>query len=123
MLVDMTANASRPGTRKSGGLEATAPKKTSSTTGTTTVISRLSPRRNVRIKSKRTCASRPRITLLVVQCSRCSGPAGRMASVDLTPDSVRSILGVPLSDQEVGALIEWYEALGRGLAGFPETDL
>ena len=33
MLVDMTASASRPGTRKSGGVDATAPKNTSSTTG------------------------------------------------------------------------------------------
>src|SRR5437588_9443832 len=58
MLVDITASASRPGTRKSGGLAATAPKKTISTTGTTIVIRRLSVRRNVRINSTRIWAAR-----------------------------------------------------------------
>ncbi len=53
MLVDMTASASTPGTRKPGGLAATAPKKISSTTGTTSVMSRFSPRRKVRMSSTR----------------------------------------------------------------------
>src|SRR5438105_1115046 len=60
MLVDITPRASKPGTRKSGGVPATAPKKTSSTTGTTMVMSKLSPRRRLRINSMRSCASSAR---------------------------------------------------------------
>ena len=63
MAVDITARAKRPGTRKSGGLAATAPKKTSSTTGTTSVMSKLSPRLKARMSSTRSWARRPRTYL------------------------------------------------------------
>ena len=53
MLVDITASASKPGTRKSGDVGRTAPKKISSTTGTTSVMSKLSPRRKLRMISTR----------------------------------------------------------------------
>ncbi len=55
MLVDITASARSPGTRKSGGVGATGakPKKISKTTGTTRVMSKLSPRRNVSVISTR----------------------------------------------------------------------
>ena len=53
MLVDITASASKPGTRKSGGVGATDPKKISSTTGTTSVMSKLSGRRRVSVISTR----------------------------------------------------------------------
>ena len=53
MLVDITASASKPGTRKSGGVGATDPKKISRTTGTTSVMSKLSGRRSVSVISTR----------------------------------------------------------------------
>ena len=36
---------------------------------------------------------------------------------------VRQIIGSPLSDAEAGGLAEWYAALSRGVAAFPESDL
>jgi hypothetical protein len=49
---------------------------------------------------------------------------GRIASVtELTPNSVRNIIGVPASEQEIDALIAWYEALARAAAEFPEAEL
>src|SRR5437870_1293441 len=110
MLVDITASASRPGTRKSGGLAATAPKKTISTTGTTIVIRRLSVRRNVRISSTRSCAARAFIA--AHQSDRRRRPeAGRatMGAVDQhLIEHVRRTIGVPLTEDEATALAQWY---------------
>jgi hypothetical protein len=51
-------------------------------------------------------------------------PARQNASVtDLSPDSVRDTIGLPLSDQELGALLDWYTSLSRAIEKFPEAEL
>jgi hypothetical protein len=44
-------------------------------------------------------------------------------SLSLTPDEVRRVVGLELSDQEVAALIEGYASLERNVAAFPAADL
>jgi cytochrome c553 len=36
---------------------------------------------------------------------------------------VRHAVGVDLSEQEVAALADWYAAIARGVAAFPQADL
>jgi cytochrome c553 len=38
-------------------------------------------------------------------------------------EAVRSVVKVELSDQEVVALADWYAAIARGVAAFPQADL
>ena len=38
-------------------------------------------------------------------------------------EAVREVVGVALSEQEAAALVEWYTALARGVANFPQADL
>ena len=42
---------------------------------------------------------------------------------ELSPESVRLILGVDVDDQAVAALVTWYANLSSGVAAFPAADL
>jgi len=38
-------------------------------------------------------------------------------------EAVRQVVGAQLSDREAAALANWYAALARGVADFPQADL
>jgi cytochrome c553 len=38
-------------------------------------------------------------------------------------EAVRQVVGAELSDAEAAALADWYAALARGVAAFPQADL
>jgi hypothetical protein len=42
---------------------------------------------------------------------------------EFTPDEIRQITGLALTDKEAQALADWYAALARGVAAFPEADV
>jgi hypothetical protein len=52
-----------------------------------------------------------------------SGAAEWSQVPDLSPETVRELVGGSLTDPQVAALIEWHAALARALAAFPEADL
>lgn len=111
MLVDITASASRPGTRKSAGLEAIAPKKINKTSGTTMVMSRLSPRRRLRISSMRIWAANALI-------STRKGIVWPMAQ----PEQIKRV--VPrITDEEAHALATWYSSIAAAVGKFPAADM
>lgn len=41
----------------------------------------------------------------------------------LSPEDVRRMVGTPLTDTEVKALADWYQALSSAVANFPSAEL